>query len=141
MNTTAHLQNSFGRRGPVIVSIVWLAAGALAAAPVRAEAPRLEVYFAADFSDAAYQKKIYQKVASSWKRPSSTPKSGGKAVVIAVIRKDGSAPEPTLHYKSGSDAWDSAALEAVRKAAPFDPLPKSYPRPTVEVHFHFEWSS
>jgi hypothetical protein len=89
MNTTAHRKNSIGRRGPVIVSIVWLAAGALAVGPVRAEAPQLKVYFAADFSD----------------------------------------------------AWDAAALDEVKRAAPFDPLPKSYPRPTVEVHFHFEWSS
>lgn len=126
--------------GPVIVSIIWLIAIALAAEPARAEGPRLKVYFAADFTDATYQKKTYQKVASSWKRPAKTPKAGAKAVVIAVIQEDGSTPEPTLHFKSGSDAWDAAALEAVKQAAPFDPLPKSTPPPTVEVHFHFEWS-
>jgi hypothetical protein len=27
----------------------------------------------------------------------------------------------------------------VKKASPFEPLPKSYTRPTVEVHFHFEY--
>jgi hypothetical protein len=40
--------------------------------------------------------------------------------------------------KSGSDGWDAAALAAVKSAAPFDPLPKSYPHPSVEAHFHFE---
>jgi protein TonB len=58
-------------------------------------------------------------------------------VVIVTIRKDGTASAPALHMKSGSDAWDAAAMEAVRKAAPFDPLPKSYRPPSVEVHFHF----
>ena len=104
-----------------------------------AAAPQLKVYFAADFKDEAYQKKTYMKVASAWKRPTSLPEPGKKTVVIAVIQKDGTAPAPTLHLASGSDAWDKAALEAVRKAAPFDPLPKTYSRPGVEVHFHFEY--
>ena len=104
-----------------------------------AAAPQLKVYFAADFKDEAYQKKTYTKVASAWKRPASLPEAGKKAVVIAVIQKDGTAPAPTLHLASGSDPWDKAALEAVRKAAPFDPLPKTYSRPGVEVHFHFEY--
>ena len=101
--------------------------------------PRLQVFFAADFTDAAYQQKVYQKVASSWKRPTETPAAGKKAVVIAHIRKDGRIPEPVLHLKSGSEAWDAAALEAVRTAAPFAPLPAAYARPSVEVHFHFEY--
>ncbi len=51
-----------------------------------AAAPQLKVYFAADFKDEAYQKKTYMKVGSAWKRPTSTPKPGKKAVVIAVRR-------------------------------------------------------
>lgn len=116
--------------------LVFMSSPALAAPA----APQLKVYFAADFKDTVYQQKTYRKVASSWRQPADTPDPGKKAVVIAVIRKDGSIPEPVLHYRSGSEAWDAAALEAVRKAAPFDTLPKSYPRPTVEVHFHFEFS-
>ena|SRR5437879_3068703 len=111
----------------------------LTGSTLAAATPRLQVYFAADFKDAAYQQAAYKKVAAAWKRPASAPAPGGKAVVIAVIRKDGSAPGPRLHYRSGSDAWDAAALDAVNKAAPFDPLPKSYSPPTVEVHFHFEY--
>jgi len=104
-----------------------------------AAAPQLKVYFAADFKDEAYQKKTYTRVASAWKRPASRPEAGKKAVVNAVIQKDGTAPAPTLHLASGSDPWDRAALEAVRKATPFDPLPRTYARPSVEVHFHFEY--
>jgi len=110
-------------------------AGAVSAKP---PAPQLKVFFAADFKDTLYQQKTYKKVALSWRRPADTPRPGSKAVVIAVIQKDGSIPEPVLHYRSGSDTWDAAALDAVRKAAPFDPLPKGYARPSVEVHFHFE---
>jgi protein TonB len=101
-------------------------------------ATRLQSYFASDFKDAAYQQKAFQKVASAWKRPSASPAAGAKAVVIATIAADGTIAPPVLHMKSGSDAWDAAALAAVKSAAPFDPLPKSYPHPLVEVHFHFE---
>jgi protein TonB len=116
-----------------------LAALLLTATPADAGTPRLQIYFASDFTDVAYQQKVYRKVAAAWKWPPQSPKPGGKAVVIATIRKDGAAPGPMLHMKSGSDAWDAAALGAVRNAAPFDPLPKAYPHPAVEVHFHFEY--
>jgi protein TonB len=100
-------------------------------------APSLQAYFAKDFTDQAYQHKAYQKVAGAWKRPASDPKPGSKAVVIATIAKDGRSGAPTLHMKSGSEAWDAAAMAAVKAAAPFDPLPASNAQPSVEVHFHF----
>jgi periplasmic protein TonB len=99
--------------------------------------PRLQVFFAADFNDVPYQQGVYKKVAGSWQWPEQAPKPGSKAVVIVTIRRDGTTSPPALHMKSGSDAWDSAALEAVRRASPFDPLPQSYRPPSVEVHFHF----
>jgi len=116
-----------------------LVAMSIAPPPAVAASPRLQIYFASDFTDVAYQQKVYRKVAAAWKWPPQAPKPGGKAVVIATIRKDGAAPGPILHMKSGSDAWDAAALNAVRSAAPFDPLPKSYTHPSVEVHCHFEY--
>lgn len=100
--------------------------------------PRLQVFFAADFKDQAYQQKAYHRVGSSWKRPAGSPKAGGKTVVIVTIGGDGKATPPDLHLKSGSDAWDAAAAEAVKNASPFDPLPKGHSGPSVEVHFHFE---
>lgn len=124
---------------PARRAMVTLVAGGVALAGAAAAAPQLKMYFASGFTDAAYQKKVYQKVASAWKRPAGAPEDGSKAVVIAVIQKDGSAPGPALHHSSGSEAWDDAALDAVRRAVPFDPLPKGWPRPNVEVHFHFEY--
>ena len=111
----------------------------LAVTPAAGGTPRLQVFFAADFTDVPYQQGVYKKVAGTWRWPAETPKPGSKAVVIATIRKDGTVPVPALHMKSGSDLWDAAALEAVRKASPFDPLPKTYRPPSVEVHFHFAY--
>ena len=100
-------------------------------------APSLQVFFASDFTDQAYQKKAYDRVASLWKRPPADPKRGAKTVVIITIGKDGRGTPPILHMKSGSDAWDAAAMQAVKAASPFPPLPASYAQPGVEVHFHF----
>jgi TonB family protein len=103
--------------------------------------PGLKVYFASDFKDMAYQKKAFDKVAKSWKRPAETPEPGSKAVVIVTIMLDGTVAETKLHYKSGSEAWDRAAVETFKRVSSFDPLPKGYPRPSVEAHFHFEWGN
>lgn len=109
-----------------------------AIAAAAACAPRLQAFFASDFKDQAYQQKAYRKVASAWKRPDGSPKPGGKTVVIVTISRDGTATPPALHLESGTESWDAAAVEALKKAPPFDPLPKTHSGPSVEVHFHFE---
>jgi len=61
---------------------------------------------------------------------------GAKTVVQSVIAKDGKLASATVSMSSGSKEWDAAALSAVKKGAPFDPLPASYRYPSIEVHFH-----
>ncbi len=114
------------------LTIAAIGGGAMAAKP------NLRAFFASDFTDAAYQQKTFEKVGKAWKRPAEMPEAGSKSVVIATILRDGSLLERKLHHESGSKAWDEAAMNAVKAAAPLDPLPKSYPRTSVEVHFHFE---
>jgi hypothetical protein len=127
---------------PVTVAAAGPAAeerGAAATTPgAKICSPRLQAYFASDFKDADYQRRAFQKVAAEWKRPKDSPAAGAKTVVITSIAAGGAASAPVLHMKSDSDGWDAAALAAVKAAAPFDPLPKSYAHPSVEVHFHFE---
>jgi len=120
----------------VIVSVLAAAAGAI----LVAGAPDLKTYPASDFKDTAWLQKMHQKVGASWKRPAETPQAPAKSVVIVTILRDGSLLESRLHMKSGIAQWDASALEAVKKASPFDPLPKSYPRTSLEVHFHFEYN-
>jgi protein TonB len=103
--------------------------------------PSLTVYFAKDFTDTAYQKGAYQRVASSWTRPAKTPAVGSKAVVQMTLTRDGTLASASVTTKSGEEMWDAAALAAVRKAAPFAPLPPGYANPTTEVHVHFEWAA
>jgi len=99
--------------------------------------PKLQVFFASDFSDQEYQKKAYSKVASLWVMPSELPPEGNKAVVVVVILRDGKGADLRLHFESGSKMWDEGALAGVKSAIPFEPLPEGYGRESVEVHFHF----
>jgi len=101
----------------------------------------LSAYFAKDFTDVAYQQKAYERVAAAWIRGTANPPIGAKSVVITTLSRDGRVAAAALGMKSGVAAWDDAALAAVRKASPFAPFPASYPGPTTEVHFHFEWKA
>jgi periplasmic protein TonB len=98
---------------------------------------RCTAYFASAFTDTAYEKDAVAKVLKAWKSPSGAP-AGKKTVVIAQIAKDGSADGLRFNMTTGFKPWDDAAMAAVKKAAPFAPLPKSWSYPTMEVHFHFE---
>ncbi len=123
-----------------------IAAAVLLASPLalaRGGQPKLECYFQRSLTDAAYQQKVFARVAKAWKHPplSKVPQPGKKAVVQAVLAKDGSLLSAFVSMESGSKAWDAAALAAVKKAAPFGPLPKDFAYPSVEVHFHVTWEA
>jgi protein TonB len=100
--------------------------------------PSLNAYFQSNLTDAAYQKKTFDRVAKAWKTPatSQVPDVGKKTVVQAVIAKDGKLVSAVVSMKSGKKGWDDAALKAVKSASPFDPLPAGFKPPSVEVHFH-----
>ncbi len=116
-----------------IVLVALTAASALAAG--RAS---LNVYFQSNLKNTAYQNRTFEKAVKAWRAPeaSQVPDVGRKAVVQAVIAKDGKLISAVVSMSSGKKGWDSAALATVRSAAPFDPLPEGYSASTIEVHFH-----
>ncbi|MDY7232421.1 TonB family protein [Hyalangium rubrum] len=110
------------------------------AAGVRAQ---LQTFFQANLTSTDYQKKLFDRFARSYRQPGAkhVPKPGQRTVVQAVIGRDGKLVTTLVSMESGSKGWDEAALKAVKKAAPFEPLPDSYTAPTLEVHFHVSWST
>lgn len=121
------------KRALVILLVVLTAGSALAAG--RAS---LDVYFQSNLTDAAYQKKTFDRAVKAWKAPAASqiPEVGRKTVVQGVIAKDGKLVSAVVSMKSGKKGWDDASLQAVKAAAPFDPLPAGFKPPSVEVHFH-----
>src|SRR5262245_19420415 len=120
-----------------------LLAGAALHGAARAEGkagikPAFNAYFPADFKDTAYQQAAVAKVSKKRLVPGEQlPAKGSKTVVQATIARDGSLDAAVVTMKSGSKAWDDAALAAVTKGAPFGPLPGSYAQAKIEVHWHF----
>jgi len=116
-----------------------LAQAGPAPAKAAAAAPHLQAYFTTGFDDAAWQNAAFQRVAKVW-TAAAPPAVGKRAVVLSTVTRDGKLLESKIDTASGSEAWDKAALEAVRKAAPFPPLPKSWANTSVEVHWHFAFT-
>ncbi|MBZ4422311.1 TonB C-terminal domain-containing protein [Myxococcus sp. RHST-1-4] len=124
------------------LSLVALLALAVAPAALAASgSPRLEAFFQSELKSADYQQKVYSRVAGKWRQPGpkGSPALGRKTVVQAVIGRDGKLVSATVSAESGSKTWDAAALAAVKKAAPFPPLPESYTLSTLDAHFHVSW--
>ena len=101
--------------------------------------PKLNAYFQSTLTDAAWQQQAFARVAKAWKQPAHPPAAGKKSVVQALLDRDGKLLDAAVSLESGSKRWDAAALAAVKKAAPFGPLPKGYPQETLEAHFHVSW--
>lgn len=101
---------------------------------------RFNAYFTPAFTDVAYQKEAAAKILKAWKPVAGAP-AGKKTVLIALIAQDGKLAGLRDHVMTGYKPWDDAAIAAVKKAAPFSSLPKSWASPTMEVHFHFEVAS
>jgi protein TonB len=126
------------------ISLVLAAVAALTLGAVPALAaggqPRLQTFFQGTLST-AYQQKVYNRIAQRWAQPGAkqTPAVGKKAVVVAFIARDGKLISAELKEASGSKAWDAAALAAVKKAAPFEPVPAGYSSPSLELHVHVAW--
>jgi len=131
------MTRSIGNAPSLFVLAIGIALIAVPSFVAAMPAPRLQVFFASDFTDQEYQKKAYTQVASLWTMPTELPPEGNKAVVIVVILRDGKGADVRLHMESGSQMWDDAAVAAVKNAIPFPALPAGYGHDSVEVHFHF----
>jgi periplasmic protein TonB len=103
--------------------------------------PSLTIYFQSTLKDEAHQQKTFKKVSAAWKAPATarSPRAGTKTVVRAVIAKGGRLVSTDISMSSGSKDWDAAVDKAVRAAAPYDPLPRSFPYPSYEAHFHMSY--
>jgi protein TonB len=60
--------------------------------------------------------------------PPPRPAQNGHGVVIArlTVARDGGLIDLSLSKQSGSAGVDGSVLEAIRRAAPFSPLPKTF---------------
>jgi periplasmic protein TonB len=75
---------------------------------------------------AEYAKRISAKIDSVKEYPQGARRRGheGKAYVLFTVNREGGVSSVSVAKSSGYDTLDAAAQDAVRRAAPFQPLPR-----------------
>jgi TonB family protein len=64
----------------------------------------------------------------------------GEAIVLFRILSNGEAKDVWFERNSGNEVLDQAAIQAVRNASPFDPLPIAFKRPSIALRFVFYYN-
>lgn len=86
----------------------------------------------------AYMAKVQRKITKKWHPPLSDYST--KVVVNYIIKKNGDLGKYSVTESSGNSRMDVSATEALKKAAPFQPLPSGYNEDTLEVKFTFDYN-
>lgn len=82
---------------------------------------------------------IKRKIELVWQYPYDAQIAGiqGDLVAEFVIARDGHLASVTLVRGSGKRILDDEAIGAIRKAAPYDPIPKEYRIADLKIRAHF----
>ncbi|GAB4370159.1 MAG: hypothetical protein Kow00128_16940 [Deltaproteobacteria bacterium] len=82
---------------------------------------------------------IKRKIELVWQYPYDAQIAGiqGDLVAEFVIARDGRLASVDLVRGSGQRILDEEAIGAIRKAAPYDPIPKEYTIPDLRIRAHF----
>ncbi len=83
----------------------------------------------------SYFDEIRRRVKRNWNPQVASDER--HTVLTFVIQPDGSITQLTIARSSGSELADREALAAVRQSAPFEALPASYPRNSLNIEFNF----
>jgi TonB family protein len=84
-----------------------------------------------------YLSGVQRRIMKAWSQPGT--RRARTAVVAFKIHADGTESHLRIMKGCGDDAVDGAALKAVNDAAPFEELPRGYPRYLdVELTFHYD---
>ncbi|MDR3049262.1 MAG: TonB family protein [Elusimicrobiota bacterium] len=93
----------------------------------------------ANFQYAFYTNTIVRKISNNWSWSESYNKL--RAVVFFRISRDGAVSEISIKDSSGNKSFDNNALNAVKRAGQFAPLPQGYKPDSLGVYFEFKYRS
>jgi TonB family C-terminal domain len=94
-----------------------------------------------DVKYAAYLAKIKKKILRIWKYPEKAYENNeeGNVIVKMSIDANGSLAQTILISSSGSLELDADALNVVKTAAPFEPLPENYSLSRLHIVASFRY--
>lgn len=92
-----------------------------------------------EFKNRGYMRMLKERVEDIWKYPKEAARKGlsGDLYMKFTIKKDGRLGEVELLRTSGHRELDEAAMNAIKKAAPFWPLPDDWDKDALEIKGHF----
>ena len=90
----------------------------------------------------SYFASIKRKIELVWQYPYEAATAGiqGELTLDFVIARSGKVDSIDLIRGSGSKILDDEAIRAIRKAAPFDPIPAQYKIPTLLIRGRFVYT-
>lgn len=89
-----------------------------------------------DFSP--YMKNLQKEIKANWNPPkSNTSKS---VTTLFKVNKNGALQSVRVFKSSGDNEFDSAAILAITKTAPFSPLPQSYSGSSIDIQFTHDYN-
>jgi TonB family protein len=88
-----------------------------------------------DVNMGPYLDMLRKKVAEQWHPELSN--SSAQTTIAFSISRTGEVNQVYILQTSGSTVTDKAALKAVQRAAPFEPLPEDFPESQLHIQFRF----
>lgn len=87
--------------------------------------------------NAAYLNLIRERVAENWIFPAQFNKERFSVIITIKIGKNGRLLESWVEKSSGSGMFDDSLMDAIKKSAPFPPLPQDVEGDFLETGFRF----
>jgi len=85
-----------------------------------------------------YMRELQRKIKRRWNPPRGNKSK--RVVLLFKLSKDGRLLDLKVHTASGQPESDRAAVEAVKAAAPFRPLPPEYRGDDIDIQFTFDYN-
>ena len=85
-----------------------------------------------------YMEKLQKKIKSKWHPPKGYKTAS--TVVFFQIDRQGNILNTKVIKSSDIQGYDEAAIKAIKKASPFEPLPAEYKGKTVDVQFNLDYN-
>ena len=85
-----------------------------------------------------YMQYVEHKIKSNWSSP--TEKVSKQIVTKITIAKNGELLDAIIIKSSDNKSVDDSAINAIKKSAPFKPLPKKYKGDSVPIEFTFDYN-
>ncbi len=85
-----------------------------------------------------YMRELQRRIKMNWDPPKGNESK--RVVLLFKIAKDGRLLSCSVFKSSGLQNADNAALNAVKLAAPFRPLPPEYKGSSIDIQFTFDYN-